>query len=76
MGEPSGGSEEALAGRAIERVRSLVAEVGLPTRLADAGVKEGDLARIAALAFRDASHQGNPRPTTEADLLGIARAAY
>lgn len=75
MGEPSGASDEVLAGLAIERVRTLVSDAGLPTRLSDAGVKEADLERIAALAFRDASHQGNPRPTTEADLLDIARAA-
>ena len=76
MGEPSGAVEEVLAAVAIDRVRRLVADAGLPTRLSQAGVKEGDLPRIAELAFRDASHQGNPRPTTEADLLGIARAAF
>jgi len=75
MGEPSGAVEDVLAGIAIDRVRRLVADAGLPTRLSHAGVKEQDLPRIAELAFRDASHQGNPRPTTEADLLGIARAA-
>lgn len=76
MGEPSGAVEDVLAGLAIDRVRRLVADAGLPTRLSQAGVKEPDLPRIAELAFRDASHQGNPRPTTEADLLGIARAAF
>jgi len=76
MGEPSGAVEDVLAGVAIDRVRRLVADVGLPTRLSHAGVKEPDLPRIAELAFRDASHQGNPRPTTEADLLAIARAAF
>jgi alcohol dehydrogenase class IV len=76
MGEPSGPVEEVLATVAIDRVRRLVADAGLPTRLSQTGVKEGDLARIAELAFRDASHQGNPRPTTEADLLSIARAAF
>jgi len=75
MGEPSGAVEDVLAGVAIDRVRRLVADAGLPTRLSQAGVKEQDLPRIAELAFRDASHQGNPRATTEADLLGIARAA-
>jgi len=75
MGEPAGPVEDVLAGIAIDRVRRLVADAGLPTRLSQAGVKEPDLPRIAALAFRDASHQGNPRPTTEADLLAIARAA-
>jgi alcohol dehydrogenase class IV len=76
MGEPSGALEDVLAGVAIDRVRRLVADAGLPTRLSQAGVKEPDLARIAELAFRDASHQGNPRPTTEADLLEIVRAAF
>lgn len=76
MGEASGAVEDVLASVAIDRVRRLVADVGLPTRLSQAGVKEADLPRIAELAFRDASHQGNPRPTTEVDLLGIARAAY
>jgi alcohol dehydrogenase class IV len=76
MGEPAGAVEDVLAGLAIDRVRRLVADVGLPTRLSHAGVKEQDLPRIAELAFRDASHQGNPRATTEADLLDIARAAF
>jgi len=76
MGEPSGELEDVLAGLAIDRVRRLVADAGLPTRLSQAGVKEPDLRRIAELAFRDASHQGNPRPTTEDDLLAIARAAF
>ena len=73
---PAGELEDVLAGVAIDRVRRLVPDTGLPTRLSQAGVKELDLGRIAELAFRDASHQGNPRPTTEADLLAIARAAY
>jgi len=76
MGEPSGARDDVLAAKAIDRVRALTREVGLPTRLAEAGVKEADLDSIADLAFRDASHQGNPRPTTRADLLAIARNAY
>src|SRR5215831_2850215 len=75
MGELSGAREDVLAAKAIDRVRRLVADAGLPTRLSEAGVKEQDLPRIAELAFRDASHQGNPRATTEGDLLEIARAA-
>src|SRR5215831_5373018 len=75
MGEPSGAAEDVLAGVAIDRVRRLVADAGLPTRLSEAVVKEQDLPRIAELAFRDASLLGNPTATTETDLLGIARAA-
>jgi alcohol dehydrogenase class IV len=68
--------EGALAAAAVERIRSLAREVGLPIRLRDAGVREEDLPRVAAKALEDASHRTSPRPCTEADLLGIARAAY
>jgi alcohol dehydrogenase class IV len=76
MGEGSTARDDVLASRAIERVRALNREVGLPTQLRGAGVSEADLGKIAGLAFRDASHQGNPRPTSEPDLLAILRAAY
>jgi 4-hydroxybutyrate dehydrogenase len=76
MGEGSTARDDVLASRAIERVRALNREVGLPTQLRAAGVSEADLGKIAGLAFRDASHQGNPRPTSEPDLLAILRAAY
>lgn len=76
MGESSVTRDEVLAGNAIERVRRLCAELGLPSRLRDAGVKEEDLPKIAKKAFEDASHQTNPRKCTEEELLGIARAAY
>jgi 4-hydroxybutyrate dehydrogenase len=76
MGEPSGTRDELLANRAIERVRALNRELGLPPRLSEAGVREPDLPRISELAFRDASHQANPRPTVAADLLAILRASF
>jgi 4-hydroxybutyrate dehydrogenase len=76
MGEPSTLPEDELALRLIARVRRLNAEIGLPTRLRDTGVNEADLPVVARKGFEDASHQSNPRPCTEADLLAIARAAY
>ena len=76
MGEASGAREDVLAAKAIDRVRALNREIGLPGRLSEAGVKEQDLEAIADLAFRDASHQGNPRATTRGDLLAIALNAY
>jgi alcohol dehydrogenase class IV len=76
MGGDARGGEGALADGAAGRVRALAAEVGIPPRLRDAGVREEDLPRIAAQAFLDASHRTNPRPCTEADLLAIARAAW
>jgi 4-hydroxybutyrate dehydrogenase len=76
MGDNSISRQEVLAGNAIERVRKLNAEIGIPSRLRDAGVKESDLPLIAKKAFEDASHQTNPRKCTEEDLLSIARAAF
>lgn len=76
MGDTSLSREEVLAASAIERVRALNAQLGIPLRLRDAGVKEEDLGRIAAKAFEDASHLTNPRKCSEADLLAIARAAF
>jgi alcohol dehydrogenase class IV len=76
LGEPPGAPDAALADRAAARVRALAAGLGVPARLRDVEVREEDLPRIAAKAFEDASHQTNPRPCTERDLLALARAAY
>jgi len=76
MGEDPRAGDDALAGVAIQRVRRLASALGIPARLRDAGVREGDLPRIAEKAFQDASHQTNPRPCSEADLLAIALAVY
>jgi 4-hydroxybutyrate dehydrogenase len=76
MGDNVLSREEVLAGNAIDRVRDLNRELGIPPRLRDAGVSEELLPRIAAKAFEDASHLTNPRKCTEDDLLSIARAAF
>jgi 4-hydroxybutyrate dehydrogenase len=76
MGDVSTTREELLAGQAIDRVRALNRDVGIPERLRDVGVKEQDLTKIAQKAFQDASHLANPRKCTEEDLLTLARAAF
>jgi alcohol dehydrogenase class IV len=76
MGADARAGEAALADEAAGRVRALAAEVGIPARLREVGVREEDLPRIAAKAFEDASHRTNPRPCTEADLLELVRAAF
>ncbi len=76
MGDASRARTEVLAANAIDRVRTLNAEIGIPLRLRDAGAKETDLPQVAKKAFQDASHRTNPRRCTEEDLLSIARAAY
>ncbi len=76
MGDNSLSRQEVLAGNAIARVRQLNAEIGIPARLREAGVKEVDLPKIARKAFEDASHQTNPRKCSEEDLLALAREAF
>ena len=71
-----GEDDAALARRAVARVREISRECGIPERLREVGVREDQLGAIADRAFEDASHQGNPRPVTRADLETLARAAY
>ena len=76
MGDNPLARPEVLAENAVERVRQLNAEIGIPGRLRDAGVNETDLPRVASRAFEDASHRTNPRACTEGDLLAMLQAAY
>ena len=46
----------------------LKAELGIPARLRDAGVKPEHLRPLVTVAFQDSCHQTNPRPCTEADF--------
>ena len=75
MGEPPA-EDELLARRAVERVRRMARDAGIPERLRDCGVEQARLGAIADKAFEDASHLTNPRPVTRADLEMLARAAY
>jgi 4-hydroxybutyrate dehydrogenase len=74
LGEPPD-EEDRLARRAVERVRALAREVGIPERLSEVGVKESMLPLLTEKAFEDASHQANPRPCQPGDLEALLRAA-
>jgi alcohol dehydrogenase class IV len=52
----------------VERLFELNRELGLPTRLRDAGVKEEHLETLADLAFADFCHPNNPKPVSRADF--------
>lgn len=61
----------------VEKLAELSAELGVPQRLRDVNISEGDLPMLA----RDAMKQtrllvNNPRSLTQADALAIYRAAY
>jgi alcohol dehydrogenase class IV len=67
--------EDVMARRAVERVRAIAREIGIPQRLSEVGVKESMLPLLTEKAFADASHGSNPRPCTAADLGALLRAA-
>jgi alcohol dehydrogenase class IV len=54
---------------------ALVAQLGLPARLSEAGVTEDDLDAVAHMSQDSASVRGNPRPVSEDDARAILAAA-
>ncbi len=63
------------ASAAIEAVKKLSKAIGIPQRLSEIGIKESDLAMLAADAIIDPCTGGNPAPVTEADILEIYKKA-
>ncbi len=65
------------AEHAVQSVRQLVADTGLPTRLSDAGVTEDLIPAMSEAAYHnDLNWSTNPRPVTQADLEQLYRAAF
>ena len=56
---------------AVDAVRQLSVDVGIPTKLA--AMKEEDIQFLAESAFADACAPGNPREATVEDLKGLIR---
>jgi maleylacetate reductase len=69
--------DAALAEAGIERVAALIAQLGLPQRLRDAGVPEAALPQLAELAFQSRTVQNNPKPISAvAQLEELLQAAW
>ncbi|SEM13635.1 alcohol dehydrogenase [Syntrophus gentianae] len=76
MGENIEGlSPRAAADKALEAIRKLSADVGIPTSLTELGVKEEDLKTMAENAQRDACGLTNPRGPTLNDIISIYKGA-
>jgi 4-hydroxybutyrate dehydrogenase len=56
------------ASAAIEEVRRLLWEVGIPDRLSALGIRREMIPALCRKAMEDACHQLNPRPCTESDM--------
>ncbi len=76
MGEPVDGlSPRAAAERALEAIKQLSADVGIPAGLAELGVKEKDFPLMAENAMKDACSFTNPRLATLQDIVQIYKNA-
>jgi len=61
---------------ACAAVRQLAIDVGIPQTLSSIGVKREDLPTLAKSAFADVCTPGNPRDTTEAEILELYEKAF
>lgn len=61
---------------AVDAVRELAVRVGIPQHLAELGIKEKDLPRLAEAAMADVCTPGNPRDVTYDDILALYKKAY
>jgi alcohol dehydrogenase len=65
---------------AIAHIRDLAAQLkaicGLPVRLSDAGVKEGDLAGIAEVAHNEGALTYNREESDKNDIMGLLKKAF
>jgi 4-hydroxybutyrate dehydrogenase len=62
-------------GACADALRALRRAVGIPDGLSAVGVKREQLPRLASLALKDACHQQNPRPCSEADFQAMYAAS-
>jgi alcohol dehydrogenase len=66
--------EKAGAAAAVQAVRKLAADVGLPS-FASLGVRESDFDRLAEMSAKNISTLSNPRPMSKEDYLTVLKRA-
>ena len=69
-------SQEEYRAAAIDAVAKLSADVGIPTKLSELGVKEEDIDFLAESALADACTPGNPREVTKEQIAEIYRSIF
>ncbi|CAA0082855.1 1,3-propanediol dehydrogenase [Mycolicibacterium vanbaalenii] len=76
LGVAEAGAPAAEAAAALaERIEQLACQVGVPRGLAQLGVCDDDLPRLARTALQDACMSTNPRPADQAQMHALFRAA-
>lgn len=74
--DTSGMSQAEYRAAAVNAVKQLSKDVGIPEKLHEIGVKEEDLQALSESAFADVCTGGNPRPCTVESILGIYKTAF
>ena len=74
--DTTGMSQAEYRGAAVNAVKQLSKDVGIPEKLHEIGVKEEDLQALSESAFADVCTGGNPRPCTVESILGIYKTAF
>jgi alcohol dehydrogenase len=69
-------NQEEINELAIEAIKTLSKDVGIPTGLEEIGVKEADFSELADLALADICTGGNPKCPTKEDVIAIYKAAF
>ena len=66
--DTTGMSQDEYRKAAVDAVRKLSEDVGIPAKLSDVGVKKEDLDFLSESAFADVCTGGNPRETSVAEI--------
>ena len=74
--DTAGMDQEQYRAAAVDAVRQLSKDVGIPEKLREIGVKEEDLPALAESAMADVCTGGNPRPCPYELVLEIYRKAF
>ncbi len=72
----SGASRNSGARDFLSWLKDLKAQIGIPARLSDVGIKKEQLTKLVDVAVEDVCHSCNPRVCTREDFVRIFDAAY
>ncbi|MDI3537340.1 MAG: alcohol dehydrogenase [Eubacteriaceae bacterium] len=72
----TGVKAEDINGLAIEAIKTLSQDVGIPSGLEEIGVKKEDFSELADLALADICTGGNPKCPSKDDVIAIYAAAF
>ena len=69
-------SKEEYRKAAIDAVKKLSGDVGIPKTLKEIGVKKEDLGALAQSAMADACTPGNPRDTSVKEIFEVYKSIF